>query len=99
DPKMATLAASLDRFNVQTYYPSTAFAGAGWSSWFSSPLSGVTGATPIAIDDTLQRYATAGVPTSKLGMGMAFYAICYTGRSLGRKQAITGTAPDSSARA
>jgi chitinase len=79
DPRFAQLAQSLDRFMVQTYYPSTAVAGQGWSSWFSSPLSGVTGSTPIAIDDTLARYVAAGVPTAKLGMGISFYAICYTG--------------------
>src|SRR5262249_16770970 len=45
DPRMATLAKSLDRFMVQTYYPSTAVAGQGWSSWFNSPLSGVSGNT------------------------------------------------------
>src|SRR5262249_39694321 len=91
DARMATLAASLDQFNVQTYYPSTAFAGSGWSSWFSSPLSGVSESTPIAIDDTLQRYATAGVPRSKLGMGAAFYAICYTGGITGPRQTTNGT--------
>jgi chitinase len=79
DPRLAQLAQSLDRFMVQTYYPSTAVAGQGWSSWFVSPLSGVTGSTPIAIDDTLARYVAAGVPTAKLGMGISFYAICYTG--------------------
>jgi chitinase len=91
DPRMATLAASLDRFNVQTYYPSTAFAGQGWSSWFSSPLHGVTASTPVAIDDTLQRYAAAGIPTRKLGMGVAFYAICYTGGITGPRQPTDGT--------
>jgi hypothetical protein len=91
DPRMATLAASLDRFNVQTYYPSTAFAGQGWSSWFSSPLSGASGTTPIAVDDTLQRYAAAGIPKSKLGMGIAFYAICYTGGITGPRQTTNGT--------
>ena len=91
DPKMATLAASLDRFNVQTYYPSTAFAGQGWSSWFLAPLSGVTGATPIAIDDTLSRYHAAGIPNEKLGMGMGFYAICYTGGITGPRQPTDGT--------
>jgi chitinase len=90
DPRMATLADSLDQFNVQTYYPSTAFAGAGWSSWFSSPISGVTGSTPIAIDDTLQRYATAGIKKDKLGMGIAFYAICYTGGITGPRQTTDG---------
>jgi chitinase len=87
DPMMATLAASLDRFNVQTYYPSTAEAGQGWDSWFNSPVSGAMGSTPIAIDDTLKRYAAAGVPKSKLGMGMSFYAICYTGGITGPRQA------------
>jgi chitinase len=93
DPRMATLAESLDSFNVQTYYPSTAFAGpgAGWDSWFDSPISGAMGATPIAIDDTLQRYAAAGVPKSKLGMGMSFYAICYTGGITGPRQPTNGT--------
>jgi chitinase len=91
DARMVTLAASLDRFNVQTYYPSTAFAGSGWSSWFSSPLSGVSGSTPIAIDDTLQRYAAAGIPKSKLGMGVAFYALCYTGGISAPRQSTNGT--------
>jgi chitinase len=91
DPRLATLAASLDRFNVQTYYPSTAVAGQGWDSWFSSPLGGVSGTTPIAIDDTLQRYAAAGIPKSKLGMGIAFYAICYTGGITGPRQPTNGT--------
>jgi chitinase len=91
DPRMVTLAASLDRFNVQTYYPSTAFAGQGWSSWFSSPLSGVSGSTPVAIDDTLQRYAAAGIPKGKLGMGIAFYAICYTGGITAPGQPTNGT--------
>jgi chitinase len=89
DPKMATLAQSLDQFNVQTYYPSTAVAGQGWNSWFNSPVSGVTGSTPIAIDDTLQRYHAAGIPNAKLGMGMSFYAICYTGGITGPRQPMT----------
>jgi chitinase len=91
DPRMVTLASALDQFNVQTYYPSTAFAGSGWDSWFTSPLSGVTGSTPIAIDDTLQRYAAAGIPKSKLGMGVAFYAIGYTGGITGPRQPTNGT--------
>jgi chitinase len=64
-------------------------AGQGWDSWFNSPLSGVTGSTPIAIDDTLSRYVTAGVPKAKLGMGMSFYAICYTGGITGPRQPMT----------
>lgn len=78
DPRFVTLAASLDRFNVQTYYPTTAVAGAGWNSWFVAPLDGATKNTPISIKDTLDRYVAAGIPRHKLGMGTAFYAICYT---------------------
>ncbi|HEX7841529.1 MAG TPA: glycoside hydrolase family 18 protein [Kofleriaceae bacterium] len=79
DPKVATLAASLDQFNVQTYYPSTAVVGQGWDSWFLAPIGGQTGATPISAADTLMRYAAAGIPRAKLGLGTGFYAICYTG--------------------
>jgi chitinase len=86
DPRFATLAASLDQFNVQTYYPSTATTGQGWDSWFLAPVSGLTGSTPIAVDDTLQRYAAVGIPKAKLGMGTAFYAICYTGGITGPHQ-------------
>jgi chitinase len=91
DSRYAQLAASLDRFMVQTYYPSTAFAGSGWNSWFVAPLSGVTGNTPIAADDTLMRYAAAGIPTAKLGLGIGAYAICYTGGITGPRQPTSGS--------
>jgi chitinase len=95
DPRYVELAKSLDRFNVQTYYPSTALAGGGWKSWFNSPVSGWSPSTPITIDDSLQRYATAGIPKSKLGFGVGFYAICYTNGITAPRQdtasaAITG---------
>ena len=89
DPRMATLAAALDQFNVQTYSPATAETGDGWSSWFTSPLSGSTATTPVAIDDTLARYAAVGIPKGKLGMGTAFYAICYTGGITAPRQVTT----------
>jgi len=91
DPQLVTLAESLDRFNLQSYAPSTAVTGSGWDSWFNSPLSGVTGSTPIAIDDTLQRFVAAGIPKSKLGMGVSFYAICYSSGITAPRQATTST--------
>ncbi len=91
DPRMATLAQSLDRFFVQTYFPSTAVIGSGWSSWFVAPVSGATHSTPIAIDDSLSRYAGVGIPAAKLGMGAGFFAICYTGNVSGPRQPTTTT--------
>lgn len=91
DPLMATLAASLDRFNVQTYYPSNPFAGSGWDSWFGSPITGASGTTPYAIDDSLSRYVAAGIPKEKLGMGLGFHALCYTGGISGPHQPTNGT--------
>jgi chitinase len=91
DARQVTLAQSLDRYNIQSYFPGSVVAGYQWNSWFSSPLSGVTSATPIAIDDSLDRLAKAGIPKAKLGMGMAFYAICYTGGITGPRQPTTSS--------
>ena len=91
DPRFAQLAVSLDRFMVQTYYPSTAVVGQGWDSWFVAPLSGVSSTTPIAADDTLMRYEQAGVPHAKLGIGIGAYAICYTGGISGPRQPTSGS--------
>ncbi|HVU02490.1 MAG TPA: glycoside hydrolase family 18 protein [Polyangiaceae bacterium] len=91
DPRYVDLATALDRYDVQTYYPTMAVAGYGWSSWFLSPLGGSSPVTPIAIDDTLSRLSQAGIPKAKLGMGTAFYAICYTGGITGPRQPTDGT--------
>src|SRR5512133_2583316 len=79
DPKVAKLAEQLDQYNLMSYYPATAMTGSGWMSWHNCPLEGMKGSTPISIADSLERHVAAGVPKSKLGMGVAFYAICYTG--------------------
>lgn len=79
EPKIPALVQQLDLFSVMTYHPATAFAGSGWLSWHNCPLTGRKGTTPVTIEDTLSRYVMAGVPRAKLAMGVAFYAICYTG--------------------
>jgi chitinase len=79
EPKIVTLVSHLDQFNMMSYYPGTAYAGYGWLSWHNSALSGWKATTPVAIDDSLARYAAAGIPKGKLGMGIAFYTVCYTG--------------------
>jgi chitinase len=79
EPRLPALAPYLDRINLMTYYPATAWAGDGWWSWHNSPLKGGKPHTPVSIESSLQLYAAAGIPKQKLGMGISFYAICYTG--------------------
>jgi chitinase len=79
DPKVPMLAQHLDRYSLMTYYPGTALAGGGWLSWHNCPLTGLKNTTPVTIEDSLARHVTAGIPRAKLAMGVAFYAICYTG--------------------
>ena len=86
DPHIPIMAASLDRLNIMSYAPSTAWAGSGWLSWFNSPLGGEKPSTPVSIVSSLQAYVSAGVPKAKLGMGASFYAICYTGGVTGPNQ-------------
>jgi chitinase len=90
DPHMAAIAAQLDRVDIMSYYPATAFAGSGWDSWFGSPLKGEKASTPVSIDTSMAAFATAGVPKAKLGMGISFYAICYTGGITGPNQSTEG---------
>src|SRR5262249_39778515 len=44
-----------------------------------------------AADDTLARYAAAGIPNAKLGLGIGAYAICYTGGITGPRQPTSGS--------
>ena len=89
DKRMARLADSLDRLFVQSYFPATAGVDDGWHSWFVAPLSGASSTTPVAIDDSLHRYEAIGVPAHKLGMGIGFFAICYTQDVTGPRDATT----------
>ena len=97
DPGLVALHPYLDRFSVMSYYPATAATGVDWQSWFSSPLSGSEKPHhAVAIDDTLQQYSTAGVPKSKLMMGIGGYAICYPTNipGPGKPSNITGPRQD-----
>ncbi|MBP9907029.1 MAG: hypothetical protein KBF66_15875, partial [Rhodoferax sp.] len=79
EPRLVEVITHIDQFNLMSYYPATAWAGSGWLSWHNSPLSGAKPATPVSIEDSFNRYVTAGIPRRKLGMGVGFYVTCYTG--------------------
>ena len=81
---LAALVGYLDRYFIQSYYGGSngLFTGVDsrgtlFESWFGSAMSGATDLRPFAIDHSFDQLTAAGVPASKLGMGVAFYAECY----------------------
>lgn len=81
---LATLIGYLDRYFIQSYYggsnglfTGTDYRGMPFESWFGSAMGGATDLRPFAIDNSLSELTALGVPASKLGMGVAFYAECY----------------------
>ena len=79
----------VDQMNIMSY--GVAGAWSGWESWHSSPLSGESPTTPVSIDTSVTAYENAGVPASKLGIGVGFYGLCYTPPVTGPKQALNGS--------
>lgn len=76
----------IDQYNIMSYHPATSWIGSGWWSWHNCPLSGEKPNTPVSIASSLDRLHKAGIPKSKLGMGLAFYAIGYSGGITGPNQ-------------
>jgi GH18 family chitinase len=70
------VAAMVDQYNFMSY-------GMGWfnQGWHTSTYAPLTpssdGARPTSIAGTIQAYEDAGVPRSKLGMGLGFYGMNY----------------------
>jgi chitinase len=89
----AKLAPFLDQINAMTYGMSGAYDG--WKTWHSSPLypSGDS-AAPTSIDLTVKGYLKAGIPASKLGIGIGFYGQCYGNPATKPLEDTTGIRPD-----
>lgn len=82
------ISAVYDQVNLMTY--GMAGAWQGWKSWHSSPLFHEDSATPTSIDSSVRLYVDAGVPKSKLGVGIGFYGLCYSPPVTGPDQALNG---------
>lgn len=76
-PYFGQIAPLFDRINIMSY--SMAGVWGGWKSWHSSALSGHTPNTPSSIEVSVNAYVAAGVPASKLGLGIGFYGTCWQG--------------------
>ncbi len=84
------IAAQLDQINLMTY--GMAGAWQGWESWHASPLHwNQVSSTPTGIDASVAHYLAAGVPGSKLGIGIGFYGLCYTAPVTAPVQALSGS--------
>ncbi|HKJ67021.1 MAG TPA: glycosyl hydrolase family 18 protein [bacterium] len=74
-----------DQINIMTYDYSGAWQG--WVTWHNSPvynggyLFPSTGGPLPSANQSIQRYQQAGIPYSKLGIGIDFYGYVWTGVS------------------
>ena len=86
-PSFAALAQTVDRLNIMSYGMAGVYEG--WKSWHSSALTGEGDSTPSSVDSSVKAYLAAGIPASKLGVGIGFYGLCYQG-VLGPNQSAAG---------
>jgi len=76
EPFYGQIAPIFDQINIMSY--SMAGAWPGWESWHSSAIFGATPTTPSSVDGSVKAYIAAGVPASKLGVGIGFYGSCWS---------------------
>ena len=93
-PKLcAQLQDDFDQINIQTYDLSGAWDG--WKTWYNGSLYGdsktlLTPTRPFpGVDEKVGYYTAAGIPKSKLGIGIAFYGYVWSGAN-GPAQSIQG---------
>ncbi len=75
DPWFTNLVPYLDQMNVMTYEMTGPWGG--WLSWYTSALTGEAGNHPTSVSSSLSAWANAGIPKSKLGMGIPFYGMAW----------------------
>ncbi|NVJ07058.1 chitinase [Myxococcus sp. AM001] len=75
DPWFNNLVPYLDQMNVMSYEMTGPWGG--WLSWYTSALTGASGYHPTSVASSLSAWANAGIPKSKLGMGIPFYGMAW----------------------
>lgn len=86
-PWIVEVADAVDRFNLMTYSMTGDW---GWLSWHHSPLFGESGMHPTSIASTVHAYLDAGVPRSKLGIGVGLYGAYFNHPVTGPRQSTEG---------
>src|SRR5262249_28874816 len=83
-----TVASKVDQYNLMTYGTKTDCCG--WDTWLWAALDGEAPTHPTSIVASIQAYVDAGVPRSKLGMGLGLYGSGYGPPVTGLRQTISG---------
>jgi GH18 family chitinase len=83
----ATVASLVDQYNLMTY--NLTWGCCGWDSWLAAPLKDAAPSHPMSIESSIQAYVDAGVPRSKLGMGMGLFASGYAPPVTGPRQPMS----------
>lgn len=71
-----TTASLVDQYNLMSYAVGGAYGG--WDTWFFCPVFGQGPTRPVDLDSTIRGFVAAGVPASKLGIGIGFYGQNYS---------------------
>jgi chitinase len=94
----AKVAPLLDQINIMTYDYSGAWPG--WFTWHNSPVYdggarfSSNGAPPPSIHNHVEQFVSAGVPRSKIGIGIDFYGFVWNGGTGTRTGGVTAPRQD-----
>ena len=83
----ATVASLVDQYNLMSY--GMAYSATGWETWLWAALKNAGKTHPTSVDSTVQAYVDAGVPRSKLGIGLGLYSGGYAAPVTGPRQPIS----------
>lgn len=90
-PWQVELASMIDQYNLMSY--GLAYAAPGWSSWHFSAVGGAGPTHPYDLKTSIQAYVDAGIPRSKMGIGIGFYGHSYLPGYTGPGQMLPQGAP------
>lgn len=91
DPFFKKVVASLNQLNIMTY--DMAGNWEGWWSWHLSALQGGKLTYPSSAESSVAAYLAAGIPAAKLGIGIPFYANCWSPPVTGPRQDLSQLNP------
>lgn len=82
-----TVASLVDQYNLMSY--GMTWNCCGWQSWLWAALKDAGPTHPTSIESSIQAYVDAGVPRSKLGMGLGLYSSGYGAPVSGPRQPMS----------